>query len=493
MSTTNNDVVSESSKQHRYNTKNTINPTVQVLEQIETDAVMEWINMMHYLNTKISTILNDINNQPSLDTLNAIVREVSSHRETLAKCYDKVTSTAQSPTPAEVETMHTTTEQTLRTIETQAIQVLRITESKQTEQKVSVANERVTKPSRQLSRRSHKAKSSQCELERKVRQLQSDLADQQYEIEINQIKDQLEQKQIKDQLEQKRIKDQLEQKQIKAQLEQKQIRDQLEQKEMQHKMKVTQRQLDRATEELSIKDSGSNCSLSTSCDNLEDYSTQTTVRYVYNRNNVSHNTPVTHSPVSTDDKYIRNLNLSHTAAICNINDQPADPQPLNMQPHGTSNGDRHHSMPIQQIAPNLPSKTDTYIRFGNNVDNIPSFRPKNNPTNQSLISATVETNRHDDITTATVNTDLPHIKPVTTKLQMQQSDVAIIIQLAANQEFDSTPQIITDTSLEPEHTTFWHHLHNTYNIHKTVEFVNIAFNYCYSEYSCEILYLLLYS
>ena len=460
MSTTNNDVVFESSKQHRYNTRNTINPTVQVLEQIETDAVMEWINMIHYLNTKISTILNDINNQPSLDTLNAIVREVSSHRETLAKCYDNVTSTAQSPTPAEVETKHTTTEQTLRTIETQAIQVLRITESKQTEQKVSVANERVTKPSRQMSRISHKAKSSQCALERKITQLQSDLEDQQYEIEIKQIKDQLEQKQIKDQL---------------------------EQKERQHKMELLQRQLDRATEELSIKHSGSNCSLLTSCDNLEYYSIQATV------NNVLHNTPVTHSPANADDKYIRSLNLSRSAAICNINDQPAGPRILNMQPHGTSNGDRHHSMPTQQIAANLPSKTDTYIRFDNNVDNIPSFRPKYNPTNQSSVTATVETNRPNEITTATVNTELPHIKPVTTKLQMQLSDVAIITQLAANQEFDSTPQIITDIRLKPEYTKFWHHLHNTYNIHKTVEFVNIAFIYCHSEYGCDILYLLLYS
>ena len=460
MSTTNNDVVSESSKQHRYNTKNNIIPTVQVLEQIETDAIMECINMMHYLNTKISTILNDINNQPSLDTLNDIVREVSSHRETLAKCYDKVTSTAQSPTPAEVETMHTTTEQTLRTIETQSIQLLGVSENKQTEQKVSVANERITKPSRQLSRRSHKTKSSQCEFERKVRQLQSDLADHQYEIEIIEIKNQFEQKQI---------------------------RAQLEQKEMQHKMKLTQRQLDRATEELSIKHSGSNCSLLTSCDNLENYSTQATV------SNVLHNTPVTHSPTSIDDKYIRNLNLLHSAAICNINDQPAGPRILNMQPHGTSNSDRHHSMSIQQIAANLPSKTDTYIRFGNNVANIQSFRPKYNPTNQSSVTATVETNRPDNITTATVNTELPHIKPVTTKLQMQRSDVAIITQLAANQESDSTPQIITDTKLEPGNTKFWHHLHNTYNIHKTVEFVNIAFIYCYSEYSCEILYLLLYS
>ena len=377
MSTTNNDVVRESSKQHRYNTKNTINPAVQVLEKIETDAIMECINMMHYLNTKISTTLNDINNQPSLDTLNDIVKEVSSHRETLAKCYDKVTSTAQSPTPAEVETMHTTTEQTLRTIETQAFQVLGITESKQTEQKVSVANERVTKPSRQLSRRSHKAKSFQCELERKVRQLQSDLEDQQYEIEIKQIKDQLEQKQIKDQLEQKQIKDQL---------EQKQIRDQLEQKERQHKMKLKftsicqGQQLDRATEELSIKHSGSNCSLLTSCDNLEDYSTQATV------NNVLHNTPVTHSSASTDDKYIRSLNLSHSAAICNINDQADGPLISNMQTHGTSNGNGDHSIPIQQIAANPPSKTDTYILSCNNVDNITCFRPKFNPTNQSSIS-----------------------------------------------------------------------------------------------------------
>ena len=460
MSTTNNDVVSESSKQHRYNTRNTINPTVQVLEQIETDAIMECINMMHYLNTKISTILNDINNQPSLDTLNDIVREVSSHRETLAKCYDKVTSTAQSSTPAEVETMHTTTEQTLRTIETQSIQLLGVSENKQTEQKVSVANERITKPSRQLSRRSHKTKSSQCEFERKVRQLQSDLADHQYEIEIIEIKNQLEQKQI---------------------------RAQLEQKKMQHKRKLTQRQLDRATEELSIKHSGSNCSLLTSCDNLENYSTQATV------NNVLHNTPVTHSPASTDDKYIRSLNLSHSAAICNINDQPDGPLISNMQTHGTSNGNGDHSISIQQITANPPSKTDTYILSCNNVDNLLCFKPKYKPTNQSSISATEETNRPDDITTASVNTELPHIKPVTIKLQMQQSDVAIITQLAANQEFDSTPQIITDTSLEPEYTKFWHHLHNTYNIHKTVEFVNIAFIYCHSEYSCERLYLLLYS
>ena len=153
-------------------------------------------------------------------------------------------------------------------------------------------------------------------------------------------------------------------------------------------MKLIQRQLDKATEELSIKLSGSNCSLSTSGDNLEDYSAQSTARYVYNHNNGDmsaplHNTPVTHSPVSTDEKYIGNLNPSHSSAICNINDQPAGPRILNMQTHGTSNSDGQHSMPIQQTAANPLCKTDTYIWSHNNVDNIPSFRPQCNLTVQS--------------------------------------------------------------------------------------------------------------
>ena len=88
------------------------------------------------------------------------------------------------------------------------------------------------------------------------------------------------------------------------------------------------------------------------------------------------------------------------------------PQISNMQTqsHRTSNGDGHHSIPIQQIAANPPSKTDTYILSYNNVDNIQCFRPKYKPTNKLSISATEETNIPDDITTATVNTELPHIK-----------------------------------------------------------------------------------
>ena len=406
MSTTNNDVINESSKQDGIDTRNTIHPTIKVLEQIETDSVIECENMMEHLNMRVSTLANILNENPTTDTLKDIVKEVNNHCAALDKSHDKVIHTAQTPTDVRLENAFTETVQKLRTIETQSIQLLGVSENKQTAQIVSVANERGTKSARQSSRRSRKTKSSQCELERKVTQLQSEMADQQGEMEIQQIKDQLEQKRIKDELEQKRIKDELEQKRIKDeleqkrindqleqkrindQLEQKRINDQLEQKEKQHKMKLIQRQLDRATEELSIKLSGSNCSLSTSGDNLEDYSAQATARYVYNHNNIDmsaplHNTPVTHSPVSTDDKYIGNLNPSHSSAICNINDQPAGPRILNMQTHGTSNSDGQHSMPIQQTAANPLCKTDTYIWSHNNVDNIPSFRPQCNPTVQS--------------------------------------------------------------------------------------------------------------
>ena len=277
MSTTSNDVINESSKQNGYDTRNTIHPTIKVLEQIETDSVIECENMIEHLSMRVSTLATILNENPTTDTLKDIVKEVNNHCAALDKSHDKVIHTAQTPTDVRLENAFTETVQKLRTIETQSIQLLGVSENKQTEQKVSVANERGTKSARQSSRRSRKTKSSQCELERKVTQLQSEMADHQGEMEIQQIKDQLEQKRIKDQLEQKRINDQL---------EQKRINDQLEQKERQHKMKLIQRQLDKATEELSIKLSGSNCSLSTSGDNLEDYSAQATARYVYNHNNI---------------------------------------------------------------------------------------------------------------------------------------------------------------------------------------------------------------
>ena len=219
MSTTNNDVINESSKQDGHDTRNTIHPTIKVLEQIETDSVIECENMMEHLSMRVSTLANILNENPTTDTLKNIVKEVNNHCAALDKSYDKVIHTAQTPTDVRLENAFTETVQKLRTIETQSIQLLGVSENKQTEQKVSVANERGTKSARQSSRRSRKTKSSQCELERKVTQLQSEMADHQGEMEIQQIKDQLEQKRLKDQLEQKRINDQLEQKRINDQLE----------------------------------------------------------------------------------------------------------------------------------------------------------------------------------------------------------------------------------------------------------------------------------
>ena len=161
--------------------------------------------MMEHLNMRVSALATILKENPTTDALKGIVREVSNHCTALAKSRDKVIHTAQTPTDLGLEDAYAGTVKNLRTIETQSIQLIGVSENKQTEQKVSVANERVRKPSRQLSRRSHKTKSSQCEFERKVRQLQSDLADQQYEIEIIEIKNPLEQKQIRAQSEQKQI------------------------------------------------------------------------------------------------------------------------------------------------------------------------------------------------------------------------------------------------------------------------------------------------
>ena len=162
---------------------------------------------MEHLNMRVSTLATILNENPTTDTLNDIVREVSNHCTALAKPHDKVIHTAQAPTDLGLENAFTETGQKLRTIETQSIQLLGVSKNKQTEQKVSIANERDTKSASQSSRRSRKTISSQCELERKITQLQSDIADLQCEMEIEQIKDQLEQKQIKEQLEQKQIKD----------------------------------------------------------------------------------------------------------------------------------------------------------------------------------------------------------------------------------------------------------------------------------------------
>ena len=141
---------------------------------------------------RVSALATILKENPTTDTLKDIVREVSNHCTALAKSHDKVIHTVQTPRDLGLEDAYTQTVQKLRTTETQSIQLLGVSENKQTEQKVSVANERGTKSAKQSSRRSRKTKSSQCELESKITQLQSDIADLQCEMEIKQIKDQLE-------------------------------------------------------------------------------------------------------------------------------------------------------------------------------------------------------------------------------------------------------------------------------------------------------------
>ena len=151
-------------------------------------------------------------------------------------------------------------------------------------------------------------------------------------------------------------------------------------------------------------------------------------------------------------------------------------------------------------------------------------------------TTTAETDNHDAITTVTVTTEPPQRTPVTTELQIQQTGVAVIRQSEANEESEATlmVQITTDvtktqqchnkelqtqattvsmtqptatqdsestiqfttdsdTRSGPYDTKFWYHLCNTDGINKTPESMSTVFICCYSEYSCVILYLLLYS
>ena len=155
---------------------------------------------------------------------------------------------------------------------------------------------------------------------------------------------------------------------------------------------------------------------------------------------------------------------------------------------------------------------------------------------------TAETDNHDDITTAEKDNhddiikDLPQRTPVNTELQIQQTGVVVFTQPETNEESEATPTVLTttdvtktqkchskelqtqdttvsmaqptatqhsestiqfttdsDTRSGPYDTKFWYHLCNTDGINKTPESMSTVFICCHSEYSCVILYLLLYS
>ena len=130
----------------------------------------------------------------------------------------------------------------------------------------------------------------------------------------------------------------------------------------------------------------------------------------------------------------------------------------------------------------------------------------------------------------------PTVLLLTTELQIQQTNGAVITQSEANEEFDATATVQTTTNVTktpqyhskelqtqdttvsmtqpratqdsesttqfttdsetrsgPYDTKFWDHLSNTDGINKTPESMSAVFICCHSEYSCVILYLLLYS
>ena len=86
---------------------------------------------------------------------------------------------------------------------------------------------------------------------------------------------------------------------------------------------------------------------------------------------------------------------------------------------------------------------------------------------------------------------------IATESQIQPPDVTVTTQSEASEESEATltVQIITDsdTRSESHDTQIWYHLNNTDDIYRTPESMSRVFICCHSEYSCEILYLLLYS
>ena len=114
------------------------------------------------------------------------------------------------------------------------------------------------------------------------------------------------------------------------------------------------------------------------------------------------------------------------------------------------------------------------------------------------VIATVYTDSPENITTVeTDKSDATLTVQIATEPQIQTPDVTVTIQPEANEESRATPtvQIITDsdTRSESHDTQFWYHLNNTDDIYRTPESMSRVFTSRHSDYSCEILYLLLYS
>ena len=86
----------------------------------------------------------------------------------------------------------------------------------------------------------------------------------------------------------------------------------------------------------------------------------------------------------------------------------------------------------------------------------------------------------------------------TKELQTQDTDVDSVVSMTqptATQDSESTIQFTTDSDTRsgPYDTKFWYHISSADGIKKAPESMSTVFICCHSEYSCVILYLLLYS
>ena len=112
------------------------------------------------------------------------------------------------------------------------------------------------------------------------------------------------------------------------------------------------------------------------------------------------------------------------------------------------------------------------------------------PTVQDTVAHKSDATPTVQTTTDVTKTQQCHSK----ELQTQDTTVSMA-QPRATQHSESTIQFTTDSDTRsgPYDTKFWYHLCNTDGINKTPESMSTVFICCHSEYSCVILYLLLYS
>ena len=173
----------------------------------------------------------------------------------------------------------------------------------------------------------------------------------------------------------------------------------------------------------------------------------------------------------------------------------------------TAEKDNHDDI-IKELPQRTPVNTELQIQ---QTGVVALTQPEANPTVQlttelqiyqtdgAVITQPEATKESEATPTVLLTTDVIkkqqcHSKEVQT--QDTEVDTAVsMTQPTATQDSESTPQIIidSDTRPEPYDTIFWYHLSNTDGLKKTPESMSTVFICCHSEYSCVILYLLLYS